>query len=360
MAKELVIERADLAHNVRALTAHSRGAALMAVVKGDGYGLGLLPLTRELIALGIERFAVADAAEAFALRAGGVQAPLLLLTPAADAAEAAALIAADVALTVGSAEQIAQALSAEAACGRAAQLHLKIDTGFGRYGLLPGELPEAIGALAGHPLSGVYTHFSSSFDRDERITREAFAAFQGALAQLAAAGIDPGTRHCCNSCAFVRFPEMHLDMVRVGSAILGRLPIANTLGLKRLGYLQCPILQTRTLPKGSRPGYSRVTQLKADTPVAVIPVGYKDGFLIQKGPDCFRPLDVARYIFGDLKRLGAHLTVSIGGKPCRVLGKVGMYHTLADLTGCPAKAGEAARFAVNPLMVDSRIPRIYR
>lgn len=360
MAKELVIERADLAHNVRALTAHSRGAALMAVVKGDGYGLGLLPLTRELTALGIERFAVADAAEAFALRAGGVEAPLLLLTPAADAAQAQALIAADVALTVGSAGQIAQALAAEAACGRPAQLHLKIDTGFGRYGFLPGELPQAVSALAGHPLSGTYTHFASSFDRDERITREAFSAFQGALAQLAAAGVDPGLRHCCNSCAFVRFPEMHLDMARVGSALLGRLPIANTLGLKRLGYLESAILQVRTLPKGSRPGYSRVTKLKADTPVAVIPVGYKDGFCIQKGPDCFRPLDIARYLFGDLKRLGAHLSVSIGGRPRRVLGKVGMYHTVADLTGCDAAEGDSARFAVNPLMVDSRIPRIYR
>ena len=129
--------------------------------------------------------------------------------------------------------------------------HVKIDTGMGRYGFLPGDTAAIaqVYRTEGLQVQGIYTHFYSAYD-NEQATRAQFAAYQGVLDFLQKEGIAPGLRHCCNSSAFLKYPEMYCDAVRLGSALLGRIAVPNRLGLKRVGYAEADVEEIRWLPAG--------------------------------------------------------------------------------------------------------------
>ena len=129
--------------------------------------------------------------------------------------------------------------------------HIKLDTGMGRYGFLPQETAEAAALLQALPalrVEGVFTHLSDA--ANAKCTALQYRRFTEGVRILQEAGIDTGLRHICASTAFLRYPEMHLDAVRLGSALLGRLSVPDTLGLERIGWLEAQVTELKTLPAG--------------------------------------------------------------------------------------------------------------
>lgn len=251
-----VIDSAALSRNMEKLRRFT-SAQIIAVVKGNGYGLGLVPYARFLTAQGVALLAVSTVEEAAALRDAGITAQLLMLSSTALPEEIAALLARDVILTVGSADAARAVSDAAAARGVTARVHVKLDTGMGRYGFLPQETAEAAALLQALPalqVEGVFTHLSDA--ANAKCTALQYRRFTEGVRILQEAGIDTGLRHVCASTAFLRYPEMHLDAVRLGSALLGRLSVPDTLGLERIGWLEAQVTELKTLPAGWPVGYT--------------------------------------------------------------------------------------------------------
>lgn len=155
---------------------------------------------------------------------------------------------------------------------------------------------------------------------------------------------------------------MHLNAVRIGSAFLGRIIVQNTIGLKRIGLLKTQIAEIKELPKGYNIGYSNAFKTKKDTTVAIIPVGYFDGYNVRNYPDSYRFIDKIRYLYNDIKNLfkDKKLKITIGNKKYRLVGKIGMYHMVIDITEDKnIKVNDEINLDINPLYVDSSIRREY-
>ena len=175
---------------------------------------------------------------------------------------------------------------------------------------------------------GIFTHFSIAF-YDDKITKEQFEKFMNVVKFLEENNIKFKLKHACNSSAFVKFPEMHLDAVRVGSAFVGRLSVENKIGVKKIGTLESKVAEVRTLPANFNIGYSNIYLTKKETKVAIIPVGHSDGFNVSSRQDMFRKVDKLRYILNDIKRFfkKQYLKVNINNKNYKLAGRLGMYHS---------------------------------
>lgn len=349
------VSREALEFNIKQLKAQANGVPIWAVVKGDGYGLGVLPLAEMLAEQDIHNFCVTELREAEILRDNGFTDDcILMLRSVADRKEINRLMDLKVILTVGS-EEVASLIDRIAA-ERAdiAEVHLKIDTGMGRYGFLPEETEQIIAIYREKKhlaVSGIFTHFNCAFN-DDALTKREFAAFMQVVGDIRAAGQETGTVHCCNSAAFLKFPEMHCDAVRLGSAILGR--IAFRTKLRPVGYVSSAIEELRVLPKGHTTGYSALWKAKKDTPVAIVPVGWYHGFHVSCEPDMTRRRDCFRAALGSFRGMlcPKHVTVEINGKTCPIVGAIGMLHCAVDVTGVPCQRGDRVIMQMNPLHLN--------
>lgn len=347
-----VVSRELLEQNLRQLKKQANGVPIWAVIKGDGYGIGALPLAELLADNGIEHFCITEVREAELLRENGFrEAQILMLRSISDRETLHRLLDLDVILTVGSWEvaQEIDALARERA--DIAEVHIKIDTGMGRYGFLPSETERVIALyreMKHLAIGGIYTHFNCAYG-DEKLTRQEFTAFQEVVAQLRAAGLETGIVHCCNSSAFLKYPEMHCDAVRLGSAILGRMPFRTK--LRPVGYMESEIEALRTLPKGHSTGYGAVWTAKRETQLAIVPVGWYHGFHVSCRYNMTRASDRFVAVLAAFKRLlRKELTyVEIGGKQCPVVGAIGMLHCAVDVTGMSCAVGDRVILQVNPL-----------
>ena len=205
---------------------------------------------------------------------------------------------------------------------------------------------------------GVFSHFSFSFSPDRNDVQLQFDRFKTCLEVFKQNGIKL-MAHICNSCAFLQYPDMHLDAVRVGSAFLGRLPLVKDYGLKRIGYLKSSVAEVRNIPKGYYVGYANTFKTKRETTIAIVPVGYKDGFGVEKSKDTFRLNDILRYMFTDFKSLGNRLSVTVGGKRANIIGRVSMYNIVLDVTGLDINVGDECILNANPILVSRDIEREY-
>lgn len=352
-----IVDETALAENIEKIKEQAGGVPIYGVIKGNGYGLGLIPLTEALWNCGITRFAVTEVSEVRALREHGfAEAEILMLRETGLESELSELLELGAVATVGCRETADKMETVAEAQGKKFPCHVKIDTGMGRYGFFPEALDaiEEIYRRPGLEVRGIYTHFHSAFC-SEKDTKAQFDAFQGVLSGLEARGIAPGVRHCCNSSAFVRFPEMYLDAVRIGSAFLGRLGMPEDIGLKRLGYCQSSIEVLRELPKGYTVGYGAAWKAKRPTKIAVCGIGNFHGFGAEKGNDIFRFRDCVRgglgYVKAFLKKKAYY--GEINGKQARVLGHIGMVQTVLDVTDIPCGIGDTIRFEINPLLMKN-------
>lgn len=359
--KAYVVEKSALLENVHILRERAQNSAIYGVIKGNGYGLGLTQLAAALREGGVDRFAVTDVRDVITLREKGFQEEILMLEGTCLSEELEALLSHGAVATIGNLD-CAKAMAAVAeAMGKPFPCHLKIDTGMGRFGFLPEDIGtiDQVMAMEHLDIQGIYTHFHTAFASEEA-TKSQFAAFMKVCDHLAELGYRL-TRHCCNSSAFLKYPEMHLDAVRLGSAILGRLSFPGDLGLKKIGWCEAPVELVRSLPKGHTVGYGAAWKAKRDTTIAICGVGYFHGFGAEKGNDLFRFRDCVRgglgYVKAFLKKKAIY--VSVNGRSARVLGHIGMVGTVIDVTGMEVTPGDTVRLEINPLL-QKELTLLYR
>ena len=366
--KALVVERKKLKHNLEIIreiiNKDEKQPKIIAVIKGNGYGLGLVEYAQFLVDNGVDFFAVATVEEAIKLRENGITQDILMMSSTAVKKDVEMLIQNRIILTIGSKEagKVIEEISQN--INQKVRAHLKIDTGFGRYGFIYSkkeEIIEAIKSWKNIQIEGTFSHLSLAFYGKGKETKEQFDRFMQCINLLKENDIQPGMLHICNSSAFLRFPDMHLDAVRIGSALLGRLSIKNTCGFKKVGYLKSNVAEIKIVPAGYNIGYSNSYTTKRETKIAIVPCGYADGFNVKVDRDMFRPVDKLRYIVRDVKDAlkNKQLYVNINGEKCKVLGRLGMFHVSVDITGKNIKTNDEVHFEVSPMFVDSSITRDY-
>lgn len=366
--KALVVESKNLKHNLKIvrelIEKNKKETRIIAVIKGNGYGLGLIEYAQFLVDNGIDFFAVATVEEAVKLRKSGIKQEILMMSSTAVKKDIEILIENEIILTIGSEEvgktvdEIAQKMEQKV------KVHLKIDTGFGRYGFIYSQMEEIVKSIKSWKnieIQGMFSHLSLAFYGEGKETKEQYDRFMKCVEELKNNEIEPEILHICNSSAFLRFPEMHLNAVRVGSTLLGRLSIPNQWGFKKVGYLTSNVAEIKTVPAGYNIGYSNSYKTKIQTKIAIVPCGYADGFNVKVDRDMFRPIDKLRYIVRDIKDSfkKQQIYVTINGEKCKVLGRLGMFHVSVDITGKAIKINDEVRFEVSPMFVDSNIVRDY-
>ena len=315
-----------VAYNVRQVKAIvGPDVEVQAVLTGDAYGHGALTVARTALNNGASFCGVASVHEAVELRDGGVDAPILVLgyTPAWLVREA---LLHDVTLTLYDTD-LARAFSRAAAdLRRTARVHIEVDTGMGRLGLLPDQVVpfvEEIRDLPGLDLEGIFTHFSVVDDTDLGYTRRQLARFQEVLERLAEVGVNFRTIHCANSAAILRFSEARFNMVRLGLAMYGLQPYHHVpllAGFRPALAWKTTIAQVKTMPPGSDLSYSHAYRTGKEEAVAVIPVGYADGF--RRAPTRWQ-------------------AVLVHGQRASIVGQVCMNQTMVNVSHIPnARVGD--------------------
>jgi alanine racemase len=257
--------------------------ALMAVLKADAYGHGAIKVARTVLNNGASMLGVASLSEAGILRDAGISAPVLILgyTPAWQAREA---ILRDARVTIYDLD-IARALDRAAAdLDTTVRVHVKVDTGMGRLGLLPeqvGPFLEGLRDLGHLEIEGLFTHFSVADSGDKAYTLEQLATFRKVLARLKESGGLPRYIHAANSAGTLSVPEARFNLVRVGIALYGMDPSPEEplpTGFEPALSWKSTVAQVKALPPGSSIGYGRTYVTRGEQRIAIIPVGYADGF----------------------------------------------------------------------------------
>ncbi|GIJ26178.1 alanine racemase [Micromonospora qiuiae] len=302
-------------------------AELMAVVKADGYGHGLVPSARAALDAGADWLGVCTLDEALALRAAGIDAPVLawLLAPGLPLHTG---VAADVDLGVASLPQLDETVESARHAGRPARLHLKIDTGLSRGGATAADWPALLDAAAKAQADGlvevvgVWSHFVyADLPGHPTIDRQ-LAVFHEGLAMVERAGLRPRYRHLANSAATLTRPDTHFDLVRPGLAVYGLSPVAGeTYGLRPAMTARARVTLTKRVPAGSGVSYGHTYTTEREANLALVPLGYADG--------------VPRHA----SNAGP---VQLGGARRTISGRVCMDQFMLDCGDDPVAAGDVA------------------
>ena len=340
---------------------HKAGVPLIAVVKNNGYGLGLEWLARSTRDAGITQFAITELADIAPLReAVGSDADILMLRSTALYEELKVIVENNCIASIGS-DAVARALDLTAQrLGIQARAHIKVDTGLGRYGFIPQKIRSIAScfSLDGLRIEGIYSHFSDASDlKHPEISARELATFKQCVISLQNEGFDPGIRHMSNSSGLFNVPNSTLDAVRIGSGFTGRVITREESGLLPVGILESAVIDLKHFSKGSTLGYHATYRTKRDTLAAIVPIGTQDGFGLQVTPQpCFHQVLSTMKQFA----LRKHTTLAIEGIDYPVLGVVDMSLCMVDVTDHPVHIGDRATANINPLMVNPRVRRIYQ
>lgn len=311
-----IVDLAAIEHNLSLVRGRlAPGTMVLAAVKADAYGHGLVPVARRLERAGVEWFGVATPGEAFALREGGVTGGVLLLGPVRDAGYITRLADAGVSLTLT--DEAALGRYAAADLPRPLKLQIDVDTGMGRLGRPPGEAAQLARAVLASPrleLEGVWTHFADSDDPDRGSTLEQVAAFERALGAIAAAGIEVPLRHAANSAAAIAYPEAQFDMVRAGIVLYGHHGSgwvrSQAPDVRPAMRLEAPVTFVKRVARGTAVSYGALWRAPRDTTLATLRIGYADGYP---------------------RQLTGKGWVSLRGERCEIVGRICMDQMMVDV-----------------------------
>ena len=298
----------------------------LSVVKDEAYGHGLLPAARVATESGVEFLAVSTVEEAMALREGGFRTRILMLGDRPEA-ELPWCVAHDLTCCVSEPGLVARLAELAARADRRVPVHLKINTGMNRYGVRwdqAGPLIENLRATKALALEGVLSHFAQSDETEKTFARLQLARFQEVLDLLTARGLAPGLRHLCNSGGFLDLPEAHFDLVRLGILPLGVFPSAvcrRIPGIAPVMSVKARLAAIQQLQPGDHVGYGMRYTAQEPRRIAVLPIGYGDGF----------------------PRVRNQGWVLLHGQRAPVIGGVSMDALTVDITQIPeAKLGDVA------------------
>ncbi|MGW3458150.1 alanine racemase [Streptomyces olivaceoviridis] len=326
------IDLGALRANVRALRARAEGAAVMAVVKSDGYGHGAVPCARAALAAGASWLGTATAEEALALRAAGLPGRILcwLWVPGGPWRQA---IEADIDVSLSGMWALREVVEAARAAGRPARVQLKADTGLGRNGCQPGEdWAELVGAALRAEaeglvrVTGVWSHFACADEPGHPSVTAQLTRFREMLAYAEDEGVRPEVRHIANSPATLTLPESHFDLVRTGIALYGVSPSPELgtpadFGLRPVMTLSASLALVKRTPAGHGVSYGHHYVTPGETTLGLVPVGYADG--------------IPRHASGTGP-------VLVGGKWRTIAGRVAMDQFVVDLGGDEPPVGSEA------------------
>ncbi|MFE7774249.1 alanine racemase [Streptomyces sp. NPDC057445] len=314
------IDLAALRANVRALRARAPRAAVMAVVKADAYGHGLVPCAKAALAAGATWLGTATPDEALALRAAGIRGRVMcwLWTPGGPWREG---VEADLDMGVSDLWALREVTRAAREAGRPARIQLKADTGLGRGGCQPADWAELVAAARGAEeagtvkVTGLWSHFACADEPGHPSIAAQLAVFKDLVAYAEKEGIEPEVRHIANSPATLTLPETHFDLVRTGIAMYGISPSPELgtpadFGLRPVMTLKASVALVKHVPAGHGVSYGHHYVTEDETTLGLIPVGYADG--------------IPRHASG-------RGPVLVGGAWRRVAGRIAMDQFVVDL-----------------------------
>ncbi|MCL2125696.1 MAG: alanine racemase [Oscillospiraceae bacterium] len=353
--KNLVIDLRVVRNNLRAIKELAEGVHIFADLSANAGGMGLLQIAGFLRDEGIRNFAVSDPGDARMLRQNGfANERIMMLRSTADPDEISELLSLGVVCTAGSYDS-AVAINGIAESRRMiAQIQVKIDTGLGRYGFQPSELDKVAAIykyMSSLKVIGTFTTFAASW-RSKKLTMLQLEKFNTVLDRLIDMGLEPGAAHACDSAALFKYNIELMDAVRVDTALSGRIPGKNISALSRVGYIEAGLEEVGWFPKGHSIGAEHGFVTKAPTKIAVLSVGYFHGF----GVDRYL---VERSLFDIAKWRRRKAYVRINDQKARVLGSVGLLHTMVDVTAIDCTVGDVALLDVDPVNVKG-LPIVYR
>jgi alanine racemase len=271
-----------IGHNLAQIRAHC-GVPVMAIVKADAYGHGLVPVARYLEAQGVDHLGVAFLEEGVALREAGIRTPILVLG-GIFGPQLAQFFTHDLEITVSSLDKLRQVEAAAEAQGRKARIHLKVDTGMERIGVHSETCGPFIAAAVASrwcEIRGIYSHLACGDDPESPMTAEQVQRFAAACAHFDRLGAPMPVRHLANSGGVLHFPESHLDMVRPGILLYGVYPdpgARRTVEVQPALSLTSRVVYFKVVQAGRSISYGATYRLDRDSRVVTIPIGYGDGY----------------------------------------------------------------------------------
>ena len=320
---QAVIDLEAVAHNTRLLAGAAGAAGLMAVVKADGFGHGATQMTRVALRHGASWAGVTSAAEALALRADGIEAPILmwLYSPTETFED---LLRNRIDVSVSSLPSLAAVADAALRTGTIGYVHLKADTGLSRGGSPIDEWPDLVEWARKYEAAnllrvrGVWSHLANAEAIDNPRLRTQLNLF---AEMRAIAGAVPIT-HLANSAALLQLPETHLDLARPGIALYGVEPVpGRTFGLRPAMTLQAQVILTKRVPAGAGVSYGPDFVTDRETTLALLPVGFADGVP---------------------RSAGGRAYVAVNGVRCPIVGRIAMDQCVVDVGDLPVRVGDTA------------------
>lgn len=362
------VDKDAILHNIREVRkVLKQETKLMGVVKADAYGHGAVETAMIMLESGIEYLGVNTTEEGIELRKAGIVDPILVFNPGIGE-EAQQLIKHDLTVTLAS-TKVAEIISKTAyKMGEEVTAHIKIETGFGRLGILPEEavsFARKIEDMGNIDIEGVYTHFATAAERNKSYAYEQFGLFKKAVDDLISEGFEIPIKHAANSAATLDIPETHMDMVRVGNLIYGQYSssdVAKKLDLKNTWDLKSTVMFVREFQKSQAVSYGSEARTTKGTVLATLPIGFADGFTLLPERLAF---NVRFFLRRAADRLGIRRSqptnlISIKGQSTQIVGRVAMQHTMVDVTKLfNILPGDVADITARRTSVSSRIPKVY-
>lgn len=355
------VNLSDVAENYKTVAAQTT-ALVVPMLKADAYGLGAQAVRDRLMDEGVHTFAVSRPEEALALEKEGVE--IWCLACCRDKATLETMVDHGFSVAVDSLEQCRMLSDIAQEKEKKVRVHVAIDTGFGRFGFAPSAVEDIAKAmqLPGLEAQGIYSHLAAAFFPKDRFADRQLEIFQQTVQALAEKDIHFTVEHIAGSSAFFRDKKFHLDAVRIGSALCGRLPVPCQTPLKRVGHLYSEIIDLKTLEKGHNVGYGKVYRTSKKVRTAVLAVGSADGVQMKKEYDAFRFRDFCRYALALCKlffKRDKRMRVRLPQGSAPVLGRVALTTMVIDVSGLECAIGDRAEIPISPLQVGRHIERRY-
>ncbi len=361
--KRIVISKDALNKNIELLQKKVGKAEIYAVLKSNAYGYDLKQMAEILSENGIHRFAVTEPKDAIKLRKWGfIDEEILIIRSTSDEDDINDILSASATASIGSYEDAVTlnklAEEQEVVC----DVHIKIDTGLGRYGFDPNDIDRIISVFRFMPninVLGMFSHYAAVTNKD--YTQQQFKLFMSVVAKVRDAGFDPGMLHIDASGSVCKAYTEILDAVRAGSALTGNNPIVRASGFLPVSTYETSISEIRWLQKGQSIGYGSTFVTKRPTKVAYIPIGYYDSFSIGRQPDVFTLKAKLGRLWNAFIALfkNQSLYVTINGQRAKVLGHLGMNHAAIDITDIDCNVGTTVVLPTLPFYATPDIPRVF-
>lgn len=294
---------------------------IMGVVKADAYGHGAVEVSKVLLYNGANWLGVAMIDEAVQLRKNNIMVPILILgyTPEAEIED---VVRYDIIQTVFSYEMAKMVSDAAVKLGKTAKIHIKVDTGMGRIGFIPeeniGDEVLKISKLPNIEINGIFTHFSTSDEKDKTFTKLQYDRFKYAIDEIEKKGIKLSVKHCANSAAIMDFDDLGFNMVRAGIILYGMYPsdevIKENLSLKPVMSIKTHISYVKKVGKNIPVSYGRTYYTDKESVIATVPVGYADGYI---------------------RKMQNGGRVIVNGHYANIVGRVCMDQFMIDITDVP-------------------------